>query len=249
MRLYHSTAPGDPLWSRLCSLACQTDLLDLCHVKTVPRSLGTNQTGDLFPMLWRFLPTLDPEVSVMMSRDLDSRFTEREAAAVMEWLESNKSLHAMRDHPWHGVSIMGGGWGAKLDTQHRRDTWKTTWDNMLSDSRLYSGSDKKGPDQDLLHKYVWKTWGYEDSLHHDSYTCSRFPGSTGWPTQRLNTTDHNYFGAVGWSAHTLRSEIFFFVVSLCIVIMSLLFLGAVYFMKVCPVNCRRRGHRDDWIYC
>ena len=197
LRLYHSTAPGDPLWSRLCSLACQTDLLDLCDVKTVPRPVGANQTSDLFPMLWRFLPTLDPQVSVVMSRDLDSRLTEREAAAVREWLESDRSLHAMRDHPFHTVPIMGGGWGAKLDTQTRRDNWRLTWDNMLTDARLYSGSDKKGPDQDLLHRYVWNRWGRADSLQHDSYTCSRFPGSTGWPTQRINTTDHNFFGAVG----------------------------------------------------
>ena len=139
----------------LCSLACsKSDLLDLCDVKTIPMPEGAKQTTNLFPMLWRFLPTLDPDVSVVMSRDLDSRFTEREAAAVREWLESNRSLHAMRDHPWHTVSIMGGGWGAKLDTQHRRDNWDLTWDKMMSDSRLYSGSDKKGPDQDLLHKYV-----------------------------------------------------------------------------------------------
>ena len=197
--------------STLCSLACsKSDLLDLCDVRTVPRPGGAKQTANLFPMLWRFLPTLDPEVSVVMSRDLDSRFTEREAAAVTEWLESNRSLHAMRDHPWHGVPIMGGGWGAKLDTQTRRDNWRLTWDKMLSDPRLYSGSDKKGPDQDLLLKYVWNTWGRGDSLHHDSYTCTRFPGSTGWPTQRINTTDHNFFGAVGRLAFTsLRYQVFF----------------------------------------
>ena len=183
--------------SRLCSLACQTDLLDLCDVKAVPRSVGARQTANMFPMFWRFLPTLDPQVSVVMSRDLDSRITEREAAAVREWLESNRSLHAMRDHPWHGVPIMGGGWGAKLDTQQRRDNWNISWDKMLADSRLYSGSDEKGHDQALLLKYVWNIWGRGDSLHHDSYTCHRFPGSTGWPTQRINTTDHNYFGAVG----------------------------------------------------
>ena len=60
------------------------------------------------------------QVSVTMSRDLDSRVTEREAAAVHEWLKSNKTLHSMRDHPWHTVPIMGGGWGSKLDTHSRR---------------------------------------------------------------------------------------------------------------------------------
>ena len=197
MRLYHDLSPHDPLMSRLCQLACSNDLLDLCDIKTVPRSVGPRPTSDLFPAVWRFLPTLDPSVTVMMSRDLDSRITERERAAVAEWLESDKSLHAMRDHPWHTVPLMAGGWGAKLDTQARRDNWNTSWTSMLADSKLYSGAGEKGPDQDLLRRHVWGRWGRADCLQHDSYTCSMFPGSTGWPTQRLNTTDHNFFGAVG----------------------------------------------------
>ena len=32
----------------------------------------------------------------MMSRDLDSRITEREAAAVKEWLDSGDVIHSMR---------------------------------------------------------------------------------------------------------------------------------------------------------
>ena len=35
------------------------------------------------------------------SRDLDSLPTRREAAAVDEWLQSGKRLHAMRDNPYH----------------------------------------------------------------------------------------------------------------------------------------------------
>ena len=49
-----------------------------------------------------------------MSRDLDSRFSEREKAATEEWLRSNKEFHFMRDHPYHGSVILGGCWGCKL---------------------------------------------------------------------------------------------------------------------------------------
>ena len=113
MRLYHNTSAGDPLLGLLCQHACNNPWLDLCRVQP--------GTQDLFPMLWRFLPVLDPQVELAMSRDLDSRFTAREAAAVAEWRagECPGSLHAMRDHPWHGVPVMGGGWGAKLDTELR----------------------------------------------------------------------------------------------------------------------------------
>ena len=49
-----------------------------------------------------------------MSRDLDSRFSEREKAATEEWLRSNKEFHFMRDHPYHGSVILAGCWGCKL---------------------------------------------------------------------------------------------------------------------------------------
>ena len=212
--------------TKLCQYACQNDFVDLCHV----------DQGNIFPMLWRFFPTLDPNVDLVMSRDLDSRFTAREAAAVREWLASNKTLHAMRDHPYHGVPIMGGGWGSKLDHPDRRrcfitltilsswtfrTNWRKSWANIMTDRRVHTDVQGKGADQDLLKAHVWNQWAREDSLHHDSYTCWRFPGSTGWPTQRLNTTQYNYFGAV----------------------------GPVEFMKKCPSNCRRKGHEKDWVYC
>ncbi len=39
-------------------------------------------------MLWRFLPLLDNQVSLFFSRDLDSIVTEREMAAVDEFLRN-----------------------------------------------------------------------------------------------------------------------------------------------------------------
>jgi hypothetical protein len=41
----------------------------------------------------------------MASRDLDSPLTQRERAAVNEWLSSNLTFHSMRDHPYHVVSM------------------------------------------------------------------------------------------------------------------------------------------------
>ncbi len=40
-------------------------------------------------------------------RDLDSRFSDREAAAVAEWLASDEAIHAMRDHPLHQTPLLG----------------------------------------------------------------------------------------------------------------------------------------------
>jgi hypothetical protein len=64
-------------------------------------------------MFWRFLPYDDFEVELYIVRDLDSRFTNREAVAVLEWINSSKDLHIMRDFPSHTALIMGGMWGLK----------------------------------------------------------------------------------------------------------------------------------------
>ena len=67
-------------------------------------------------MLWRFLPVLDPSVDLMVSRDLDSRLTTREQAAVQEWIDTGLAFHVMRDNPEHGTEILGGMWGARMDS-------------------------------------------------------------------------------------------------------------------------------------
>ena len=59
-----------------------------------------NEPGDWTGMFWRFYPASDIDVDVMISRDVDSRLTSREKAAVDEWLEGDKDFHIMRDHPY-----------------------------------------------------------------------------------------------------------------------------------------------------
>lgn len=71
------------------------------------------ELGDWRGMFWRFYPCSEENVDVMLSRDCDSRLNTREKKAVDEWLNSDKSFHIMRDHPWHGTEILGGMWGCK----------------------------------------------------------------------------------------------------------------------------------------
>jgi hypothetical protein len=50
----------------------------------------------------------DQLVDVFVSRDLDSIVTDRETAAVQQWLDNSTAvLHVMRDHPLHNVKILG----------------------------------------------------------------------------------------------------------------------------------------------
>ena len=88
-------------------------MLDLCNVKKLP---VMDDVREIFPMIWRFLPMLDLQVDILMSRDLDSLINERESASVTEWIKSPYTLHVMRDHPLHKKEILGGLFGIKLGT-------------------------------------------------------------------------------------------------------------------------------------
>jgi len=72
-----------------------------------------SEDGDWTGMFWRFLDASDLSADVMISRDTDSRLNGREAEAVSEWLQTDKSFHIMRDHPYHKTEILGGMWGVK----------------------------------------------------------------------------------------------------------------------------------------
>ena len=235
IRIYHDIEDTDPLIERLCQFSCKYDFVDLCNTRNIPttkfvkgdlipleeflKTVSFSESKDIFPMIWRFFPTLDPQVDYLISRDLDSRFSARETAAVSEWLESGRALHAMRDHPWHPVPMLGGGWGARLTDSKIREHWNSSWTKILNNPKAFSSKKDKGPDQDILRDNVWRPWGSMNSVQHDSYCCRQFPGSIGFPTQRRNEA-YNFFGSAG--PQPLWQE--------------------------CPVECRREGHKE-WTHC
>ena len=65
-------------------------------------------------MFWRFLPLIDKNVDIFISRDADSRVTIREKKMVDEWIESNKCIHSILDHCCH-KDLMGGTFGVNLN--------------------------------------------------------------------------------------------------------------------------------------
>jgi len=87
------------------------------NVKNKLKELGAeliDMTGSKIPgMFWRFLPFDDKDIDVFIVRDTDSRINLREELAVKYWLDSDKNLHVMRDHPHHFYKILGGMWGYK----------------------------------------------------------------------------------------------------------------------------------------
>ena len=60
-----------------------------------------------------------------------------------------------RDHPYHGVVILGGTWGVKLNDSVIRKQFKHSFDLMFRDPLFYSSRKNGGTDQTMLKKYVW----------------------------------------------------------------------------------------------
>eukprot|EP00095_Tigriopus_kingsejongensis_P000913 snap_masked-scaffold186_size273091-processed-gene-1.3 protein:Tk00913 transcript:snap_masked-scaffold186_size273091-processed-gene-1.3-mRNA-1 annotation:"hypothetical protein DAPPUDRAFT_320085" len=162
MRLYFDlqseSDERNSLLDSLCQLSCQNVNFDLCHIQQLPGTPLPNASR-VFAMNWRFFPTLDPQVDVFVSRDLDSLFSDREHAAVQEWLASPYSFHMMRDHPAHVVSILGSGWGVKLNSTEVRSQWKSAWMIAKNSPIMWATRNMIGPDQGLLKRS-------EDDLSH-----------------------------------------------------------------------------------
>jgi len=129
------------------------------HTETVPQDIIDKlsekdnvkiilKSGDLTkikPMMWRFEAIDDPNVEIMMSRDLDTRILLREKLAVDEWLSSDKIFHIMRDHPNHNWVILGGMFGIK----------KNNFINIKNLSAKFNQTGIKMYDQDFLRDYIY----------------------------------------------------------------------------------------------
>lgn len=121
-----------------------------------------NMTGSTHnKMTWRFLPVSDPGVRRVCVRDIDSRLSLREKAAVDEWIRSGKAFHVMRDHPSHSLYAMSGGmWCAQ--SGEIQITGETLQRANVGDQYL--------ADMDFLNSVVWPTVK-DNVLQHDSFSC------------------------------------------------------------------------------
>ncbi len=126
--------------------SCRSDLIDSIKGDNVEVVL-VDSKDSFHGMFWRFWAAEDPEVDIFLSRDCDSRFSQREAAAIGEWLKSEKEFHIMRDHPYHQVPILGGMWGCRNGLMRRIGISKLieTWGKY----------ERKGIDQEFLAHAVY----------------------------------------------------------------------------------------------
>jgi hypothetical protein len=61
----------------------------------------------------RFSSIFNPDVKISVSRDADSRVSDKEYQAVLEWENCDLPLHSMVDHELHHWPVMAGMWGVK----------------------------------------------------------------------------------------------------------------------------------------
>lgn len=95
-----------------------TETID--KLKSMDVKLVDMSNKNIYGMFWRFFANDLPNSEYAIFRDCDSRLTLREKLAVDEWIASKKTLHVMRDHPYHRIpcgnfelGLLGGMWGIK----------------------------------------------------------------------------------------------------------------------------------------
>ena len=123
------------------------------------------EEGDWTGMFWRFEPISNPEVEIMISRDTDSRISQREVDAVNDWLKSGKLFHVMRDHPAHAIEILGGMWGAR----------KPILGDMVHLINAYTKGNFWQVDQNFLKEVVWPRVSYTTCTHDEFFMKMPFP--------------------------------------------------------------------------
>ena len=106
-------------------------------------------------LFWRWLPLDDPDVDIWISRDADSRLSEREAKIVDEWINSGKTLHSIRDHRCHFNYIMGGLFGINNKLFHEKYKFNTV-SQIIKELSVYYKERPYNVDQIFLNDNLWK---------------------------------------------------------------------------------------------
>lgn len=110
--------------------------------------------GDWTFNIKRFLPLCE-DIDYFISRDCDSRLSTREKEAVDEWINSGKTFHIMKDHPFQfNYPILAGMFGS------RKISLNINYFNDTINQGHFS-------DQIFLQKYIYPIVK-NDCLIHDS---------------------------------------------------------------------------------
>lgn len=99
--------------------------------------------GDWTSLFWRYKAIEDNDI--VICRDADSRLNERDSFCVNEWINSNKNLHSIYDHPYHKFVVMPGLFGMKKEGKFSKNINKLI--------QQYSSQNAYGTDYQFFAKY------------------------------------------------------------------------------------------------
>ena len=144
IRIYHNETVPEKFIKEYCELGANCIKYD---------NIGKNKMN-WEGMLWRFMPLDDNDVHHWISRDADSRLSKREADIVNQWIQSDKTLHCIRDHKCHYHAIMGGMFGINNKLFHEKYKLKKL-SNVISDLYKYYKERPYNVDQEFLNDKLW----------------------------------------------------------------------------------------------
>jgi hypothetical protein len=102
----------------------------------------------------------EPETETVLFRDADSRITDREVAAVREWLTSGYGTHVMRDFPYQFAPLGGGLWGTRKGSGRHLEM-RRLWEEYKRVTPEWPQLD----DQVFLHRVIWPIVRGDTLLH------------------------------------------------------------------------------------
>ena len=167
---------------------CSTDLINTIKGENVEVILMGNDVYNYSNLserfnhsglFWRFLPLSDDNVNILISRDCDSRISQREVNAINEWISSDKDFHIMRDHPYHQVPILSGMWGARNKILKNINELLKDWSQYENKGVFHA------EDQDFLGQIVYPIVR-NNSMEHSEFNISYGNDIRPFPTIRNN---------------------------------------------------------------
>lgn len=141
-------------------------------------------------MFWRFYAIKETD-GIYLSRDTDSRISEREIYAINEWLDSDKNFHIMRDHPYHNVPILGGMWGCRGGILNNIEELIDSWKNHTHTKGNWREVPVAG-DQNFLGEVIYPLV-VKHAFEHSDFNIKFYGEIKKFPTIR---NDYEFIGDV-----------------------------------------------------
>ena len=156
-----------------------------CDLRLMPEKQSLRQK-----LCWRFLVANDPSVGRFLVRDCDSVVSQREVAAVQQWIGSECWFHVMRDWWTHTDPILAGMWGGISGVLPDLTELLTAYRPKAKETA--------NVDQWFLRDVLWGSVKHSAFVHD---RCFRCPGSYEWPTATPAGNSH-----VGMNEHAVETE-------------------------------------------